>query len=138
MEDEHLSNAHVSTHRSANGISRKFCQFCEKEIFGRSDKRFCNYSCRNAFNNEKYRYEYVYKIINQLKLNRKILLHLCPEGKVIHSRTKLLKMGFSFSCFTGIYKTKSSGALYYQCFEIGFRKNPKNLNQYIIVNFNFS
>lgn len=29
------------------------CENCGKELFGRTDKRFCNDGCRNQFNREK-------------------------------------------------------------------------------------
>jgi hypothetical protein len=71
----------------------KYCQECEQVLKGRTDKRFCNDSCRNAFNNRVNSKEnnLMKKINNQLKRNRKILQMILGEEKMYKSnKAKLL------------------------------------------------
>ncbi len=54
----------------------------------------------------------------QLRLNRRILKSLCPEGKATIRKEVLLDLGFDFSRFNSIFP--SSGKVYYLTYDYGF------------------
>jgi len=78
------------------------CIECGYRIVGRTDKKFCNGTCRNAYHNEKNREELnsVRKTNRILGRNRKILMELKSEGIQRVHRKVLQALGFSFKHFT--------------------------------------
>ena len=96
------------------------CPECGDNIKGRSDKKFCSDQCRNAYNNRlnSDTYNYMRKVNNILRKNRRILAELNPHGKTKTTRTRLKREGFNFQYFTNIYQTKQ-GKVYYFCYEYG-------------------
>jgi CheY-like chemotaxis protein len=40
------------TKSNAESVMKRYCLFCNKELEGRPDKKFCNYNCRNTYNNK--------------------------------------------------------------------------------------
>lgn len=102
----------------------KYCTFCDVTIRGRSDKRFCNDACRNAYHNEmnKEPFTLVNSINRKLKRNRKILqtLILKSKNELEISREDLLNHGFNFRYFTHIIKDKS-GKVFHCCYEFGYQ-----------------
>jgi hypothetical protein len=99
----------------------KSCEECGKGIFGRVDKRFCSDQCRNSFNNRLNSdvTNYIRRVNNVLRKNRRILMELNPEGKVRLSREKLLAKGFDFAYHTSTYTTKE-GSQYFYCYDQGY------------------
>jgi hypothetical protein len=100
----------------------KYCQECEQVLKGRTDKRFCNDSCRNAFNNRVNSKEnnLMKKINNQLKRNRKILQMILGEEKMYKSnKAKLLAEGYALDYHTHRICT-SKGNEYVFCYEFGY------------------
>ncbi len=99
----------------------RLCLDCGKAVKGRTDKKFCDDSCRNNYNNHlKIDDGFLLKKINAiLKKNRTILLTLNPEGKIKVSRKKLLTAGFNFEFHTHYYQTQN-GNLYTFCYEHGY------------------
>ncbi len=97
------------------------CKECNRELFGRIDKKFCSDQCRTSYNNQKNRSvnSYVRQVNSILKKNRKILVALNPNGKMKLHRDKLLDKGFNFDYFTNIYTTKKGG-VYYFCYDQGY------------------
>ncbi len=97
------------------------CLDCGEKLIGRSDKKFCNDSCRNSYNNLMNRD--VNKLMrnthNALRKNYRILQKLNPKDKSKTSRDTLLKMGFSFSYITSVYTTKS-GTTYFFVYDQGY------------------
>jgi hypothetical protein len=110
----------------------KSCEECGRVIIGRIDKRFCSDQCRNAFNNRLNSdvTNYIRRINNALRKNRRILMELNPEGKTKLSRDKLLAKGFDFSCCTSTYMTKD-GSQYFYCYEQGYL--PIERDYYLLV-----
>ncbi len=102
-------------------METKQCLECDKDFFGRADKKFCSDSCRNAFNNKnKSDDEAVMKRINRsLRNNRKILNELNPEDKTRLTKEKLIKKGFDFDYITQTYVTKE-GKEYRFCYDQGY------------------
>ena len=103
----------------------KSCLACERPIKGRTDKKFCDDSCRNNYNNRLYSYSIpvVRNINNILRKNRKILENLLSglEKKVkVVERRKLAEKGFQFEYFTQYFTTKENDQYYY-CYEYGYK-----------------
>lgn len=103
----------------------KTCLCCSHVIKGRSDKKFCDDNCRNAYNNQlkaKTNYSsYIRNINNALYKNRKILEDLLPiqEEMAKTTKDKLLQKGFLFKYHTHSY-TNKKGNVYYFCYDYGY------------------
>jgi uncharacterized protein YjdB len=100
----------------------KQCLFCSNKITGRTDKKFCNDYCRNAYNNQlkSANSPAVRNINNTLIKNRRILETMLGEEKMIKQlKEKLLTQGFNFKYFTHNY-TNQKGNVYYFCYEYGY------------------
>lgn len=99
------------------------CRQCGKTVRGRTDKRFCDDNCRNAYNNQlKTQLSKAVKDVNAALLkNRKILEALLPpaENTLTVTRERLLKQGFNFHYHTHVYATKA-GKTYTYCYEYGY------------------
>lgn len=112
------------------------CPECGQKILGRADKKFCSDACRNAHNNflNKDTKNLVRNINNQLRKNYRILESLNTEDKTKTTKDKLLRLGFSFDFFTGIYTTKS-GSIYYYLYDQGYL--PLDNDFYLLVKKDF-
>ena len=112
----------------------KVCMACNKSVKGRSDKKFCDDYCRNAFNNKlKAPSNSTVRNINHaLRKNRRILQELlAPNEKMIKtSLEKLLERGFLFKYTTHTY-TNPKGNVYHFCYEYGYL--ALDGNAYLIV-----
>ncbi|WP_242120810.1 hypothetical protein [Aestuariivivens sediminicola] len=99
----------------------KTCLECGNKIYGRSDKKFCDDACRNAYNNRvnKDSKNLIRNTNNRLRKNYRILEALNPKHKTKASKSKLLEAGFDFNFFTSIYTTKA-GAVYYFVYDQGY------------------
>jgi hypothetical protein len=102
------------------------CIFCGKELFGRTDKVYCNDTCRNNGNRERrkkeawYEPDFIRQINTVLKRNYKIL---CSEverhrGPAVVGRSWLLDKGFSFKYYTSVLNTKKG--TYYFAYDHGW------------------
>src|SRR5215213_7026373 len=113
----------------------KNCPACEKPIKGRTDKKFCDDSCRNNYNNRLNSDAtlLVRNINNILRKNRRILEELLSgfEKKVlVVDRQKLVEKGYQFEYFTEHYTTKENEKYYY-CYDYGYR--PLNEEKLMVV-----
>ncbi|RYY82142.1 MAG: hypothetical protein EOO15_23460 [Chitinophagaceae bacterium] len=98
------------------------CRHCGDPLRGRSDKKFCDDQCRNAFNNEQNsgRYALVRRVNAVLLRNRRILAALVGAGETTKvSREDLLLHGFQFRYSTHQY-VNGRGATYHFCYEYGW------------------
>jgi len=109
------------------------CQECGDPFKGRSDKKFCSDSCRNAFNNHFNRdsTNLMRRVNRTLRKNRNILEGLNPNGKSKTSKKVLLQKGFDFGFHTNTYTTKN-GNTYYFCYEQGYLPLEKELFALVI------
>lgn len=112
----------------------KNCLFCNKKITGRTDKKFCDDYCRNAYNNQlkSTANNLVRNINNALSKNRRILETLLPptdKMAKVHV-DKLLQLGFQFKYFTHTY-INQKGNVYNFCYEYGYL--PLENSWYLIV-----
>lgn len=111
----------------------KKCLCCANKITGRTDKKFCNDYCRNAYNNQlkSTGSAVVRNINNALIKNRRILETLMGEEKMVKApKEKLLQQGFSFKYFTHNY-TNQKGNIYFYCYEYGYL--PMEHDWFLIV-----
>lgn len=103
----------------------KKCLHCERPVKGRADKKFCDDSCRNAYNNvlkSETGTDVLVRRMNQVLLkNRRILRSLLPdaEGMTKVHADKLNLLGFQFRYFTHQY-TNKKGQVYSFCYEYGY------------------
>ncbi|MGJ1236934.1 MULTISPECIES: hypothetical protein [Sphingobacterium] len=100
----------------------KVCLECGKVIYGRSDKRFCDDACRNAYNNKlnSDQTNLVRNVNNILRKNRRILLDaLSGEGMVKIQREKLKRLGFDFKFHTHTF-SNNKGQTYSFIYETGY------------------
>jgi len=99
----------------------KQCLECGHSLIGRSDKKFCTDDCRTNYNNRQNsdQTNYMRKVNNILRKNRRILIKHNPNGKCKLNRDKLILAGFNFNYFTNIYTTRS-GSTYYYVYDQGY------------------
>lgn len=107
------------------------CDFCERPIKGRPDKRFCNVDCKNNFNSRlrsAFRagvHPNAQQIIRIIRTNYELLLKqgltsLEKGASYDIDKGKLVKKGFDERFFTSI-TTDKWGNLWKCCFDCGFR-----------------
>lgn len=101
--------------------TQRTCLECGTPIRGRIDKKFCNDSCRNTYNNKSKREGEFYerKVNSILRKNKRILAKLTPKEKSKTTKEELLFNGFNFYYFTNVYKTKQ-GKIYYFVYDFGY------------------
>lgn len=99
----------------------KLCLECGTQIRGRSDKKFCDDSCRNAHNNKLNQdtNKYVRRVNSILKKNRRILSEFVEIGKKSVHKGLLIEQDFNFSFFTDIYRTQKQQE-YKFCYDFGY------------------
>jgi len=115
---------------------KRYCLACEKELKGRSDKRFCDLHCKSSYHYKRSLEEaprFYNKVDNQLKQNRRILKEYNKAGKATLRATVLLEQGFNPNFFTHYWKNQK-GDTYFFVYEFGFLKRQENsLEKYILV-----
>ena len=102
----------------------KACLECGQNIRGRSDKRFCDDSCRNAYNNKlnSDQTNLVRNVNNILRKNRRILLEVLKEeekGMTKVQGEKLKRLGFDFKFHTHTF-VNNKGQTYKFIYEMGY------------------
>ena len=114
----------------------KHCLACNKELKGRSDKKFCDLHCKSSFHYRKSLEDeprFYNRVDNQLKLNRKILKYFNKAGKSVIRAEILKKEGFDSKYFTHIWKNHK-GDVYFFVYEYGFLKiQEHNKEKYVLV-----
>ncbi len=112
------------------------CLYCNNELTGRTDKKYCNLHCKSAYQYERSRQEpdrFYNKVDNQLRLNRKILKQFNKGGKVTVRSEKLIELGFNPKFFTHFWKNQK-GEVYLFVYEYGFlKKNESGKEKYVLV-----
>ncbi len=96
---------------------------CGQQIRGRSDKKFCDDSCRSSYNNrlKGSSNNLVRNINNALGKNRRILESLLSEQDEMAkaNKDKFVRLGFQFKYITHTYTTRT-GKVYYYCYDYGY------------------
>ncbi|UOE37057.1 DUF2116 family Zn-ribbon domain-containing protein [Chryseobacterium oryzae] len=98
------------------------CLECGEKILGRSDKKFCDDNCRNAFNNKQNKdsTNLMRNVNNKLRRNYRILSEINKEGKTKFPKSKLDGLGFDFNYFTNI-KIYKNGSEYKFIYDQGYK-----------------
>ncbi|MCK9448603.1 MAG: hypothetical protein M0Q41_06450 [Bacteroidales bacterium] len=112
---------------------KTYCLECGDELFGRSDKKFCNDQCRSAHYRRQHgsAIRLINNINNQLKKNRAILLRLNPDGIITIKKSTLDKAGFNFNFFTSTYTTRE-GRTYRYVYDQGYLLLDKDMVMLVI------
>ncbi|MDA8595598.1 MAG: hypothetical protein ACPGR7_06355 [Flavobacteriaceae bacterium] len=113
---------------------KRGCAECGHKLVGRTDKKFCNDYCRNAFNNKRYRKEHHVKrqIQGVLNLNYGILKGICEQEAVTESSVQDLRSkGYQMQFFTNLSLT-GEGEVLRQCFDMGLL--TKENGQLYVIN----
>lgn len=98
------------------------CLECGEKIIGRSDKKFCNDACRNAYNNKQNKdsSNLMRNVNNKLRRNYRILNETNIDGKTKVAKSKLDGLGFDFNYLTQI-KTYKNGSEYKFVYDQGYK-----------------
>ena len=109
------------------------CLECRADFRGRTDKKFCSDSCRNAYHNRLNRdcNNLVRTVNNRLRKNYRILRYMASERpcRPVH-RASLADRGFDFDSITRI-QTSRQGESCYCVYDLGYV--PLEENQFKIV-----
>lgn len=104
-------------------IKEKRCLACARQLKGRTDKKFCDDTCRNNYNNRQNsdQNNFVRNINNILRKNRRILQQFMETGvpTVKVRRETLLQQGFQPRYHTHQHQTQK-GQVYQFCYEYGY------------------
>lgn len=117
----------------------KKCLTCGKVIKGRSDKQFCDITCKNAYHNaDLAEGEKVYKrVLKILRTNRNVLKEVLGEKSSIEIEMgKLVAKGFDNDYLTHM-KDSGPGKQYYFSFDYGYR-DQGNGKVKIVKSFNWT
>ncbi|MDA3891748.1 MAG: hypothetical protein PF517_08810 [Salinivirgaceae bacterium] len=97
------------------------CLYCQNEIKGRSDKKFCDANCRSAYHNQTANNQehFIRSINKQLRANRAALKKACPWGKATVRKDFLKQLGMDFKHITHTWKS-AHGNLYFFCYDYGY------------------
>lgn len=101
--------------------NKRKCLECEAPLKGRKDQIFCGDYCRNSYNNKQNEdiNNYMRRINNILRKNRRILNTLNPTGKCTTGILNLAEEGFNFHYYTNTYQNKK-GQTYFFCYDRGY------------------
>lgn len=103
---------------------KKCCAFCGAELYGRSDKKFCDDNCRNNYHykiKDKNIDDLTIKIINgKLLSNREVLKSLCVGQRTIVKKKLLDDRCFDYELITCLYKTKI-GTEYHVVYDYAYK-----------------
>lgn len=115
---------------------QRVCLACEKELQGRSDKKFCDVYCKSSYQYQQSKLKpsrFFNRVDNQLKLNRKLLKHYNKAGKATIRTEVLIKQGFDPNFFTHFWKNQK-GDVYLFVYEYGFlTRKERNIEKFILV-----
>ncbi len=99
------------------------CLECDKPLKGRSDQKFCDDYCRNAYNNRQNAdaNNYVRNVNNALRRNRRLLEGCIKKGEEMGrvQKQRLAEGGFDFTFHTHSYVNKK-GQTYWFTYEYGW------------------
>ncbi len=99
----------------------KNCLYCNQPLVGRSDKKFCDKHCQNAYHTQSKNSEenFIRQVNKQLRANRSALKKACPQGKATVRKDFLRSLGMDFRHLTHSWTSKG-GNLYYFCYDYGY------------------
>lgn len=90
---------------------RNNCLYCGTVLVGRSDKKFCDDSCRNNYHYRKKDEDadasMIKKVNAALLSNREILKSICAGQKKVVKRKVLDDRRFDYELMTALYRTRT-------------------------------
>lgn len=103
------------------------CLECGRELYGRSDKKFCSEECKNRYHNRRHQdsRRIRNRIITDLSSNYEILENLLKMKIKVVSLCDAEAMGFKPAIITGC--TKEKGHNEYRCFDIKYCQSPTRI-----------
>lgn len=117
-------------------MEKRKCPVCDKLIKGRTDKKFCDTTCKSAFHYQALLEEgsgFYLRVDRQLKTNRRILKRFNRAGKATVRAEILIAQGFNPKFFTHYWKN-SKGEVYIFVYEFGFLTRKENgKKKYVLV-----
>ncbi len=117
-------------------MDERKCPVCDKPIKGRTDKKFCDPSCKSAYHYQALQKEgrgFYARVDRQLKTNRRILKKFNKAGKAIVRSEVLIEQGFNPHFITHYWKNASKD-LYFFVYEFGFlSKMEHGRKKYVLV-----
>ncbi|MEP6260086.1 MAG: hypothetical protein ABJ092_00805 [Gillisia sp.] len=117
-------------------MEERKCPVCEKPLKGRSDKKFCDPSCKSAFHYQALQEQgrsFYSRVDRQLKTNRRILKKFNKAGKATVRSEVLIEQGFDPKFFTHYWKN-AKGEVYLFVYEFGFLGKMENARKkYVLV-----
>lgn len=106
-------------------VPKPVCGYCGKALKGRSDKKFCGDSCRNAYNHRQKEIENAdpnfQRIVSILKKNRAALAQARKDKKthkLVTTKERLLELGYNFQYCTEHIHYECED--HYFCFDLGY------------------
>lgn len=115
---------------------QQYCKHCNKELQGRTDKKYCNLHCKSAFQYQQAQEQperFYNRVDNQLKLNRRLLKNFNKAGKATIRTDQLNSEGFNPNYFTHYWKNTKED-VYLFVYEYGFLKRTEhNIDKYILI-----
>lgn len=104
------------------------CLACKTPLKGRSDKKFCDYNCRNAYHNflNQPSKNYLSKINRQLGKNHRILAELHQAGVALAPLCVLEAMGFNADLHTAQFRDEAEGVVSF-IYDIAYQQNGSEL-----------
>lgn len=110
----------------------RLCMYCQRQVNGRSDKKYCCDACRYAARNKRKKQSNSRKIqvFDRLQKNERVLKNLFEIGIKSVSKIQLKKAGFDFRFYTSTLQNKSG--CYIFIFEMGYREilSKEPIDQY--------
>jgi hypothetical protein len=108
----------------SGNVDMRTCLLCNQPLKGRTDKKYCDDYCRNAYNNQqkaKTVNNYIKNINNALLKNRRILESILSDnGETIKTpKERLHWQGFQFKYSTHSLTTPTGQTCFY-CYEYGY------------------
>lgn len=96
------------------------CMECGAPVMGRADKKFCDDSCRNSYNNRQNRNRNMVlrKVNRKLAQNRRILMEFSQHLEFI-DRSALEARGFDFDYVTAVRQI-AKDEMWYFCYDFAF------------------
>lgn len=96
-----------------------WCRWCDMPLQGRSDKRFCDIHCKNAWHLWINKFGMKGPIIRVITANSRIIQSFLNHGSNLVTMNDLIRAGFNEQFHTSVW-TSPDGECYTCCFNFGF------------------
>lgn len=110
------------------GPNEQCCLECGRELYGRSDKKFCSLSCKNSFHNriEQESKRVRAHTVRILDSNYRILEDLMKEKTLSATLEELEAIGYKSGIVSG-FRTTGRGHYEMNCFDIRFSQSSSRI-----------